>query len=219
MRPVPRSVSVTLVATSFLLALTSCYKQDHADWGDPTIDGGGSGGGGTGGVTEEDGGESDTDTDVEDAGDSNPGECEPDEVLEPETDLCWLRCPLGQEWVDSTCVGAVSFMAWSSAVSACQAFDDRMRTATRDDMISVLDNCDYNVVQADGDGLCDPCIQSSPCFEMFDFDSNIYWTSTSTSRNLFSEPLPWAVSFDVGTVFQTVNTEELYAARCVRDLD
>jgi hypothetical protein len=86
-------------------------------------------------------------------------------------------------------------------------------------MISVLSNCDSNVVQSNGEGLCDPCMQSSPCLEMFEFDFNTYWTSTATEPDSYSEPLPWAVSFEVGTVFQSYNTEEIFATRCVRDRD
>ena len=157
------------------------------------------------------------DTDTQTNTDS--GDCASDEILQPQTNRCWRRCPVGQEWVDSVCVGSVSFRNWSGAVSACPAASSKYRTATRDEMISVLDNCDPNIVQSNIDGLCDPCAQSSYCFQMFEFDSYVYWTSTATEPDSDTQAMPWGVSFAIGTVFQSYNNEELHAARCLRNID
>jgi hypothetical protein len=181
----------------------SCHENDPSAWGDPK-----GGEGNSGGLP--DAGDSDTesgDTDTE----SEPLQCGEGEVAQPATDLCWLRCPLGQDApLDDGCAGETDLYDFEGAVAACALLGDGYHAATRDEMIALLGGCETAVVEDGQEGLCDPCDGSGACGQMFGFDLETYWTSTVGD---FS---PWAVSFDSGVLFMPGTGLEFHAVRCVR---
>ncbi len=60
--------------------------------------------------------DSDTDSDTDADTDTGTGVfCLPDEVRQPATDLCWMRCALGQEWDGDSCEGTKITKDWCDA--------------------------------------------------------------------------------------------------------
>ena len=195
-----------------LASAASCKTNDHAPMSDSGL-----GGGGGGGDFNPSDGDTDGDGSVDDDGggdDGGAGECLAHEVRQPETDLCWLRCPIGQSWNadGQLCSGVVSTLDRNDAVAACALLDDGSTLAGRGEMIELLGNCSPQVVEDGVEGLCDSCGASATCSEMFWLDVQTYWTRTDGSLSA------WAVSFETGSVFMPGNELQLYSARCVRPL-
>jgi hypothetical protein len=155
--------------------------------------------------------DSDSDSDADTNEDAGTGGCLEDEIAQPDSDRCWLRCPLGQVWNDGYCDGSVQAYDWEAAVAACALIGVGHHLATRQEMIDILDNCE-EVLAEDLEGFCDPCGASAACGALFGFDSLTYWTSTD---GLYS---PWAVAFDTGLVFMSDTEFDYHYARCLREL-
>lgn len=183
----------------------ACHEDEAAPWGDPAGGENNSGGIPDAGDTDTDTGTGDTDTE------SEPVVCAEGEVAQPDSELCWRRCPLGQDApLDGDCAGDIDLFDFEDAAAACALLGGGYHAATLDQMIALLDGCDAAVVEDGQEGLCYPCDGSAACGQMFGFDLETYWTSTA------GEDSPWAVSFASGAVFMPGTGLEFYAVRCVR---
>jgi hypothetical protein len=203
-------LSLGLGCASLALLVSCAENDDHAPLG--------SGGGGTSGTdgdadSDADGdGDSDADGGADSDADTDADTCTEQEVEGPAGLRCWRRCPAGESWDDGFCVGGATFHDFAGASNACAAIDGGYHLATRAELLSLLTNCGDEVIEDEQEGLCDSCAGSDPCYEMFGPDALTYWSSSS------GELGPWAVAFDVGTVFMAESDELPYNARCVRPL-
>jgi hypothetical protein len=222
MRISTTSPAVWTIAFSLMtLVQAGCDERDKDKNGEGLSE---TGGGGSGGIS---GGGGDSDSDVDggiDGGamDAGPTTCVEGDVRQPGTDLCWRRCPLGQEERLGGCDGNVARHTWVEAIAECSLLGGGYRNATRSEMVALLGDCDKQVLETAAEGVCASCGQSEPCEEMFVWDHGVYWTSTDSNTEFDSDldpdPAPWAVSFYVGTVFVAASAKDLYEVRCVRDL-
>jgi hypothetical protein len=198
---------ITAIAV-VLLALAACDERGHAPYGSNI-------GGPIGGTTftpPDTGGDVDGDTDTDSDPDGGTGGCTTNEVAQPETTRCWMRCPLGQGWADDYCAGSALILDWQGAVAGCAALGGGRHLASRLELTDLLGNCE-DAVLALQDGFCDPCDASEACAALFGSDLLTYWTSTD---GIYA---PWATAFDSGLVFEAETELDLYQARCVRDAD
>ena len=194
-----------ILALGCSLSAAACDERERAPLGDP----GSGGGGGSSGMPDA----GDTDTFDTDTGEPQV-QCAADEVPQPATNLCWMRCPLGREATgDGPCEGPVALYEFAETFAACGLLGAGHQPATREQMISLLGGCETAVIEDWDEGFCDPCDASETCAQMFGFDPETYWTSTT------GEFSPWAVSFDSGAVFMPGSALEQYAVRCVRQGD
>jgi hypothetical protein len=146
-----------------------------------------------------------------------------DEVQQPETDLVWLRCPVGQTWEDGAdcgCVGTPQEMHWCDAAGMhvpdvwnggnyCTsshsgadhcAFiypDTDYRLPTLEELQALLDDS--------------PCIGSSVCAVMFGEDIYRYWSWNT----VFMEYAAYTASFPDGDILSRDMLSNEYV-RCVR---
>ncbi|MDJ0762079.1 MAG: hypothetical protein QNJ97_03745 [Myxococcota bacterium] len=201
------------VIAFILCAMASCTANDHADWGSSTVGGNNQGSDNTSTDGQGDAGQ---DTDQDTSIDENT--CAPNEILQINADKCWRRCPAGQYWDGTACVGRFYQRTWAEAQQACTDFDSRYHLATRADIISLLSNCDLPIVEQDLEGFCMPCLSSPICQGMFGADTLDYWTSTFTQDETSSEHLMWGVSFGDGFVFAADSGKDRLAIRCLRSL-
>jgi hypothetical protein len=188
-----------------LVIVSACHETEHAPYG--SVSGGPLPGGSEMPPTPDGGTDADTDTDQ----DGGPVGCAEDEVESPLGDSCWLRCPIGQTWSDGVCSGSALAEDWEGAIAACSTVGDGHHLPSRQEMIDILDNCDA-VLSEGQEGYCDSCGVSAACGAMFDYDSQVYWTSSEGTY------APWAVGFDSGFVFMSETELDLYYARCLRSL-
>ncbi len=166
--------------------------------------------------------DSDTDTDTDTDTDNDTDFCLPEEVRQPMTDLCWLRCPLGQTWSGSSCEGSKDSMGW------CDASGENADGCTPDnpgqDICELTLGAGYRLPTAEEysvlleesglgnhDGKdCDGDDGDTMCTGMFGYDTGYYWSSTP-----YDSSSAWSASFDHGSV----NDYYVYGGdyvRCVR---
>ena len=129
-----------------------------------------------------------------------------DEVKQPDTNLYWLRCPVGQTWNGSSCSGEAKTMTWNAAKSACPS---GYRLPTRQEFVDLLGDCDSNV-RSGKYGYCKKCSASSSCSSMFLSDTGWYWSSSPDD-----DSLAWPVLFSSGVVLSYAIGHDSYV-RCVR---
>ncbi len=160
------------------------------------------------------------------------GSWTPDEVQQPDTELYWLRCPLGQDWdvVTCGCVDnpGIQNMLWCDAmglvpndteclvdpitvahVEICESeYGAGYRLPTRQEFVELLGNCDGDVLSG-ARGYCDTCAASTNCTNMFGPDTRYYWSSSYIDSNA------WYAGFNVGSVYY-VEKASPNDVRCVR---
>ncbi|MDD5307170.1 MAG: kelch repeat-containing protein, partial [Deltaproteobacteria bacterium] len=146
--------------------------------------------------------------------------CAPDEVLEPgTTDVCWKRCPLGQTWSGSGCVGTATSYTQLDAIAACQAlanFTQNWRLATTRDYARILGNASVGTETGPrftGTSCTDP---STACYAMFNADmqsaSGLWTGSIASSTN--------GALADLGAgSASSIAFGGSYSALCLRNLD
>ena len=188
-----------------LIVFPGCNEHDHADYGTSTTIGGG--GGSSSGGDDSDGG-TDTDTDTE----TDYSPCDTDEVYHEDEDLCWRICPVGQEWDGSTCTGTATLYEQSQAVGICPSLALKYTTASLYAFMSILDDCEDDILTYGISGVCDNCAASETCNDLFGADTEIYWTSTSPSDSYTPN---WTVDLADGTVMAAYTAYDLYAVRCL----
>ena len=188
-----------------MIILVACQDDGHAPYGDSGIGGGGGGDMDT---------ESDTDSDTDSDAGSDTDDCYEEEVFIEVTSSCWLRCAVGQEWSNGSCVGAAELGDQAWALSACQFVSSSYHTATLYEMADLLGNCDAIVTDDLLPGYCDQCSASDACSNAFPSDTEFYWTSTNTSTSGL-EP-NWTADFFSGLLTPATSTWDLRSARCVR---
>ncbi len=156
------------------------------------------------------------------------------EVQQPDKDLYWLRCPLGQSWVVGESCGCtdspgVQSMTWCEVmdlppgdsfdgpcydhpitaehVDICESeYGVGYRLPTREELEALLGGCAYN----DPFYECNTCSESANCTDMFGLDLNWYWSSSpETSFHV------WVADFSNGAVeFRSKIAN--YEVRCMR---
>jgi len=158
--------------------------------------------------------------------DSGADFCASDEVRQPETDLCWLRCPLGQDWAGDSCDGTKAEKDWCDAsgltASGCTpddpgadlcelTFGPGYRLPTRDEFMALLGNCVESDVAC---YTCDDCTGSdgqTTCTGMFTADDGYYWSSTPCSVEV-----SWCAYFGSGDVCDAFASNEDHV-RCLHE--
>jgi hypothetical protein len=128
------------------------------------------------------------------------------EIRQPGTDLTWLRCPLGQTWDVSSCIGIRQGMDWETAKANCPA---GYRLPDRQEYMVLLGACDEEV-SAGRPGSCDSCSDSSDCSSMFGEDEGWYWSSSAGP-----DGTAYLVGFRAGYVTNH-RTDAGFAVRCLR---
>lgn len=193
-----------------MVAILACQENDeHADYGNSGLGGGGAGGGGADGDADGDSdSDSDTDTDTDASG------CASFEVEQKDLDLCWRRCPVGQTWESGGCSGDAVNGSWYWANSACSGVNALYRTATLDDFLNILSDCDPLIVSDGADSFCNRCEVSPICDDLLGSDEKLgdYWTSSSYDNQ------PWFVQLSNGAVAKAVSGSVMdLPVLCVRD--
>jgi hypothetical protein len=142
--------------------------------------------------------------------DSNAVVAEPNGVLvDTKTGLMWMRCSLGYQWQEDTCVRDDSQPAefpWSDALKAAAAaksfagYED-WRLPNRKELASIVEAACF-----------DPAID----LELFPAtEAKGYWSS---SPNNFNDASAWGVNFINGDHVST-SRENLFAVRMVRSVN
>lgn len=129
-------------------------------------------------------------------------------VVDTKTGLMWMRCSLGYQWQDNTCVrqeGKPAEFAWPEALQAAvtaksfAGYND-WRLPNKKELSSIVEAACF-----------DPAINLTvfPATE-----AKGYWTSTP---NNFNESFAWAVNFINGDHVSTSRTN-LFGIRLVREI-
>lgn len=102
-------------------------------------------------------------------------------IYDKKTDLTWRRCSVGQKWEEPRgCVGAISQMAWSEALSLAS---NGWRLPTKDELASLISPTCKN-----------PAINEK-AFPGMELNKLWYWSSTKSDGDA-----AWNVGFWRGTV-------------------
>ena len=127
------------------------------------------------------------------------GECNPPEPMElttsrfevqgatvydKSTDLTWMRCSYGQQWIEGAgCSGDVTLLDWDSAMAMHASEDPAWRLPQRDELQSIVaHNCRKPAIN-------DAVFPATPSVQ--------YWTSTPSSP-----AYAWVVFFRSGIFFR-----------------
>ena len=135
-------------------------------------------------------------------------DCDPDEQesVQEGHDVTWLRCPLGQCWIDNNCVGVPGRFSWDKAMDACP---QGWRLPTREDFLDLLGECEEDA-SGDGTETCGSCGEEcNALFGLYNDDHGYYWSSTEDGEEA------WSVYFNYGNAgFES--KDEKHWARCVK---
>ncbi|MBN2494976.1 MAG: hypothetical protein JXR96_10330 [Deltaproteobacteria bacterium] len=130
------------------------------------------------------------------------------DVKQPGSGLYWLRCPLGQTWSGSSCVGKHSAMSLADAREACPP---GYRLPRRHEFVELLGGCDAAALTGK-EGECSTCDRSARCSSLFGKDDGSYWSSSSYA----SDPSRvWGANFAGGYLLGVEKVFPLMV-RCVR---
>ncbi len=129
-------------------------------------------------------------------------------VKQPDKNLYWLRCPLGQTYNGSTCKGEAIVMSWKEALKACPK---GFRLPKRKEIVSLLGGCDSDVHQKKY-GHCTKCEESKTCSSMLGKDGGRYWSSDVYAS---SEKFAWMAFFKSGIVVYDFK-KNLNHVRCLQ---
>ena len=211
-------ILVVLLA-ALVLATAGCWEGGFTGGGDAGSDADSDSDGDTDADTDSD---TYTDTDTDTDTDADTDFCLPEEVRQPETELCWLRCPLGQTWNGSSCDGSKDSMDW------CDASGENAPDCSPDnpgqDICELSAGAGYRLPTAEEysvlleesglgnqDGKdCDGDDGDTMCTEMFGYDAEYYWSATPYDSNF-----AWYAHFDYGNVYNAIVYYD-YDVRCVR---
>lgn len=129
--------------------------------------------------------------------------------------VLWPRCPAGQTWDGSSCVGRASEVFWEVASQRCAANGGGSRLPTLQDVQELLGGCSLLDEELGRPYVCNACSESATCSVLFgDFvPDGLEWVST-----LFDEGGASAWSYTVidGRIDNTVISSPVNF-RCVRD--
>ena len=126
-------------------------------------------------------------------------------AVDNKTGLMWMRCSLGQEWIEKECRGEADLMNWGKSLQVSTGFEfagyTDWRLPNKNELVSIVE---------------ERC--SSPSINSKIFPSApplFFWTSSPYAGLGHGA---WSVDFGFGTVSATVKTGRLNV-RLVRDLD
>ncbi|MCP4607067.1 MAG: hypothetical protein GY847_42230 [Proteobacteria bacterium] len=113
-------------------------------------------------------------------------------VKQPDANIYWLRCPIGQEWNGKTCVGKQLSFDWKSAKKACPA---GYKLPTAYDYLMLADGeSDYKkyyVVRGYRDVEAGGCERRrDTCARLFGSNLSWYWTATASPCRKTSANIP-----------------------------
>jgi hypothetical protein len=137
-----------------------------------------------------------------------PGDA-PEKSVADVGELEFYPCQAGRTWTGVKCDGMPARVVWDAALEACPT---GWRTATRDELAALLEDCDPGVANV-GTGDCKPCKQSAVCNTLFGAGSiawGAYWTETP-----FDDKSAHYVSFKQGQVRRTYKKNH-FEVLCVR---
>lgn len=124
-------------------------------------------------------------------------------VKDTESKLIWMRCSVGQQFIEGTCSGTISKFTWQDALQQASqtnyaGYDD-WRLPDKNELNSIVElSCDM------------PAINAS----VFPYTGTFsYWTSSPYE---YREGLIWTINFANGGVFASEGSEKV-AFRLVRD--
>ncbi len=140
------------------------------------------------------------------APDEASGVRRPDDEGQPGTRLRWLRCPVGQTWSGSACVGSAAKLDWRAARTSCPS---GFRLPTRQEIVDLLGACD-DAVRSGQSGYCRACDAGDTCRAMFTPDSGVYWVASP-----LDDSRAWRTGFGDGRLSIWYLLDEEYSVRCV----
>jgi hypothetical protein len=132
----------------------------------------------------------------------------PDEIQQPGTNLFWLRCPIGQTWNGSSCVGSKRSVSAEELKHACPSGYRLPKTLEFGDL---LEGCDRDV-RTGGTGRCNSCSASTTCRDMFKSDVGFFWSLFQYSD---TKAHAWIVYFGSGKVRAPPRSRHA-EVRCIR---
>jgi hypothetical protein len=189
---------------------------DGSGWGACDCGPGGGDGGGTqtDGGTPHDGTTPQLDGTPPQPDGGQPSPCNPDEVKQPNANLCWKKCYGDQTWDGAKCFGYAKFMAYPNAEAYCTA---PHRFPTLDEVKAILSNCTEKYVDEELSYQCNSCDNSPICLQMFGAGAEgQFWTSSDCTSTFYTTPTKWRVGINYG--IECFNYVANAHARCVRSL-
>lgn len=130
------------------------------------------------------------------------------ELFEPQTNICWMRCPVGSAWNGATCASTGS-SARASFPSAAASCPPGFRLPTRREIARLL-GCNGAMIDGGNSGACLRCSDSAPCKSLLQGPSSWVWTSTPFGSNG-----AWMANPLNGYIAWTFRADEA-GLRCVR---
>ncbi|MBN2718079.1 MAG: hypothetical protein JXX14_19695 [Deltaproteobacteria bacterium] len=133
---------------------------------------------------------------------------EPDlsEVPQPDSNLVWLRCPIGKVWDGSECTRDAGVWEWPEVATVCP---EGFRLPSVDEYRALLE-CQLTVLSG-RDRECIPCGYSDLCANMLTRNSEWYCTSS----HLDGEHVVVHVE---AALFETESDTKPCSVRCVRSI-
>jgi hypothetical protein len=155
--------------------------------------------------------DSDTDADSDADGDTDTGSTSAEDgIAQPDSDLIWMRCPLGGLWDGAACQWTCSWMTWPEALVACP---DGWRLPTLQEFIDLLGDCDADVLAGNW-GYCNSCSQSPACASMFSPTTGLFWSATEHDTD-DAWVADWYDNAPLGNLYYSGKSGDAYV-RCVR---
>jgi hypothetical protein len=155
--------------------------------------------------------DADSDADSDADGDTDTGSTgAEDGIAQPDSDLVWMRCPLGGLWDGAECQWTCSWMTWPEAIDACP---DGWRLPTRQEFVDLLGNCDADVLGGNW-GYCDSCSESPACASMFSPTTGLFWAATEHDTD-DAWVADWYDDAPLGTIYYSGKSGDAFV-RCVR---
>ena len=121
-----------------------------------------------------------------------------DTVYDKNTDLTWMRCSYGQDWIEGVgCSGSVKLLDWDSAMGLRSRGDPAWRLPQKDELQSIV-----------APGCKKPAVNET----VFPGTPSIqYWTSTASGPSY-----AWVVFFRTGMATWNFLKPTPFAVRLVR---
>lgn len=121
------------------------------------------------------------------------------EVLDPQTNLIWQRCSVGQIWNGTTCIGTATTHTWQNALQQAKNYGSAWRLPNIKELQSLVEEaCFLPAINA-------TFFPATP--------SRMYW---SASLYVNSDNLAWSMNFDLSDVYSSSFKYGNFHVRAVR---
>jgi len=88
-------------------------------------------------------------------------DCNWDEIKIPCTNLCWRRCPAGQEWDGAACTGYPEYLAHETIQDMCKEYNPDYRFPTLEEVTSLTTKCYPGTFDYTSVNYCSPYQESA----------------------------------------------------------